>query len=223
MPRHARIVVPGLPHHITQRGNGRQDVFDVDSDRLLFLDLLAEYSHRYRLEIWGYCLMSNHFHLIAVPLEENSAARTLRRLEADYARYLNVRRRAPGHLWQARFYSAPMELPACWCALAYVERNPVRAGIVEQAEAYPWSSAAARLQCGWLPPWLRLAEWSRVWTPAEWLALLGNQSADQSIGRQLQEATLSGHPLGEDLARRLEAELGKPLRHGKSGRPSKHA
>ena len=75
-----RIVVPGLPHHITQRGNGRQDVFDVDSDRLLFLDLLAEYSHRYHLEICGYCLMGNHFHPIAVPPEENSAARTLRRL-----------------------------------------------------------------------------------------------------------------------------------------------
>jgi putative transposase len=104
MPRRARIIVPGLPHHITQRGNGRQDVFDTDSDRQLFLDLLAEYSHRYLLEIWGSCLMTNHFHLIAVPQQDNSAARALRRLEADYARYLNVRRHAPGHLWQARFY-----------------------------------------------------------------------------------------------------------------------
>jgi putative transposase len=99
--------VPGLPHHIAQRGNGGQDVLDVDSDCLLFLDLFAEYSHRYHLEICGYCPMSNHFHPIAVLLEENSAARTLRRLGADYARYLwempsNIPRKCLGRARVAR-------------------------------------------------------------------------------------------------------------------------
>ena len=117
MPGRARIIVPGVPHHFTQRGNGRQPVFDVESDRRLFLDLLAEYSARYWLDVWGYCLMTNHFHLLAVPQRDASAAGALGRLEADYARYLNVRRRAPGHLWQARFFSAPLELPQCWRAL----------------------------------------------------------------------------------------------------------
>src|SRR5215467_9003317 len=129
MPRSKRIVVPGLPHHITQRGNGRADVYDSDSDRTVFLDLLASYSRQYRLTVWGYCLMSNHFHLIAVPSHEDSIAKVIGRLEADYARYLNVRRGASGHLWQARYHSVPMDLPYCWRALAYVERNPVRAGM----------------------------------------------------------------------------------------------
>jgi hypothetical protein len=101
-----------------------------------------------------------------------------------------------------------MDLPACWRALAYVERNPVRAGIVERAETYPCSSTAARLRRNPLPPWLQLAEWSRAWTGAEWLDLLGDQSAGRSIRRQLQEATLGGHPLGEELARRWRRSAG---------------
>ena len=99
MPRSKRIVVPGLPHHITQRGNGCASVFDSDDDRVVFLDLLAAYSRQYQLTVWGYCLMSNHFHLIAVPFQEDAPAKVLGRLEADYARYLNVRRGTSGHLW----------------------------------------------------------------------------------------------------------------------------
>jgi REP-associated tyrosine transposase len=118
MPRSKRIVVPGLPHHITQRGNGRANVFDSDHDRTVFLDLLARYSAEYRLALWGYCLMSNHFHLVAVPAHADAAAKVLGRLEADYARYLNVRRRTSGHLWQASYYSVPMDAPHCWRALA---------------------------------------------------------------------------------------------------------
>jgi hypothetical protein len=72
MPRSKRIVVPGLPHHITQRGNGRANVFDCDQDRVVFLDLLASYSQQYGLSLWGYCLMSNHFHLVAVPAHEGN-------------------------------------------------------------------------------------------------------------------------------------------------------
>ena len=115
-----------------------------------------------------------------------------------------------------------MDLPACWRALAYVDRNPVRAGIVEGAETHPWSSAAARPGRGPLAPWLQLTEWNRSWTPSGWRPHLGNEFADQSIRQQLQEATLGGLPLGEELARRLEAELGKPMDRGKSGRPSKN-
>jgi putative transposase len=87
MPRSKRIVVPGIPHHITQRGNGRARVFDSDQDRAVFLDLLAGYSQQYGLAIWGYSLMSNHFHLIAVPSHDGCPAKVLGRLEADYARF----------------------------------------------------------------------------------------------------------------------------------------
>src|SRR5712692_9304183 len=92
MPRRARIVVPGLAHHITQRGNNQQNVFDTSFDRKLFLEMLAAHASKHGLAIWGYCLMANHFHLIASPETPDSPARTLRRLLADYARYLNARR-----------------------------------------------------------------------------------------------------------------------------------
>jgi hypothetical protein len=100
-------------------------VFDCDQDRLVFLDLLASYSKQYGLSLWGYCF-SNHFHLVAVPAHEGVTAKVLGRLEADYARFLNVRRRTGGHLWQARYHSVAMESPHCWRALAY-DRTQSRA------------------------------------------------------------------------------------------------
>jgi len=221
MPRTKRIVVPGLPHHITQRGNGRANVFDSDDDRVVFLDLLAAYSLQYRLTIWGYCLMSNHFHLIAVPSHEDAAAKALGRLEADYARYVNVRRRTSGHLWQARYHSVPMDSNYCWRALAYVERNPVRAGMTSAAANYPWSSAQARLGMTPTPAWLDLNPWAQEWTPNEWLKRLGDDNCDEVTRVELQEATLGGHPLGAALSERLERELGRRLHRGKMGRPPK--
>jgi putative transposase len=221
MPRSKRIVVPGLPHHITQRGNGRAVVFDSDDDRIVFLDLLAGYSRQHRLTLWGYCLMSNHFHLIAVPSNEDVTAKVLGRLEADYARYVNIRRRTSGHLWQACYHSVPMDLPYCWRALAYVERNPVRAGMVAAASDYPWSSAASRLGLTRAPAWLDLEPWTRQWNREEWLQMLGDDSCEEIMRVELQEATLSGCPLGARLVERLEKELGRRLRRGKTGRPRK--
>ncbi len=136
MARFARVVAVGPPHHVTQRGNNRQVVFQSDQDRALYLKLLREQSARRRLSIWGYCLMDNHVHLIAAPLSEESLARALRQTHADYARYANVKRGAVGHFWQNRYFSCPMEDGHCWTALAYVERNPVRAGKVQEAELY---------------------------------------------------------------------------------------
>ena len=214
-------MVPGLPHHITQRGNGRANVFDCDQDRTVFLDLLAGYAQQYGLSIWGHCLMSNHFHLVAVPAHEDAAAKVLGRLESDYARFLNVRRRTSGHLWQARYHSVVMEPPYCWRALAYVERNPVRAGMASAAMDYPWSSAAARMGTTVAPAWLELGPWARAWSRQEWLQLLTDENGDGIMRVELQEATLSGHPLGQALVERMEKELGRRLRRGKAGGPRK--
>lgn len=187
----------------------------------MFLDLLANYSLQYGLSVWGYCLMSNHFHLVAVPSHESSAAKVLGRLEADYARFLNVRRRTSGHLWQARYHSVAMDSPHCWRALAYVERNPVRAGMTLTAVDYPWSSAAGRVGAALAPAWLDLDRWSQQWTKAEWLRVLSDTTDDEITRVDLQEATLSGHPLGQALVERLEKELNRRLRRGKAGRPPK--
>lgn len=217
------MAIPKIPHHITQRGNNRQPVFDSGSDCAVFLNLMGRYASRYGVAILGYCLMPNHFHLVAVPEEADSMAKTIGRLEADYARYVNVRRNAGGHLWQARFFSVPMDSQYCVKALAYVERNPVRAGIVERAEEYGWSSAAARLGLSEVPEWLRLESWRREWTVEEWRRVLNYGVEERTFGKELRDASMGGNPLGARLIARLEWTLGRPLRPGKAGRPRKWA
>ncbi len=220
MPRFARVVAVGTPHHVTQRGNNRQAVFQSDQDRVLYLKLLRERSERHHLRIWGYCLMDNHVHLIAAPLSEDSLARTLRQAHADYARYANVRRNATGHLWQNRYFSCPMDDGYCWTALAYVERNPVRAGKAHEAGQYAWSSARAHLAGRDLTGWLDLAEWSKAYSPERWHEVLRTTVEEEAKWERIREATRTGRPLGEagfilELEQRLHRRLApeKPGRH----------
>src|SRR6476469_9326568 len=111
MPRQRRVVLPGRPHHITQRGNNRRDVFFEDRDRELYLSLLREYIAKYQVQILGYCLMTNHVHLIAVPADATGPAKAIGRVHNDYARWLPIRRRESGHLWQNRFFSFLWRMP----------------------------------------------------------------------------------------------------------------
>lgn len=197
MPRRPRIVRPDAPHHITQRGDGRQPIFDTDDDRRLFLRLLTKHAIRHELEIWGYCLMPDHFHLIAVPRNAGSIAGTLRQLQGDYARYINLRRDNTGHLWQARYASTPMDEANTWRALAYIERNPVRAEIAEQAELFPWSSAPVHYGIQSPPAWLNVTAWRSHWKPAQWRRLLRESKDDPSFAKQFHAATATGRPMGE--------------------------
>jgi len=130
MSRIARVVAVGLPHHITQRGNYRQDVFGSDADRITYLGLISEYCKPARLRLIGYCLMTNHVHLIAVPEREDSLARGVGQAHCRYAHCVHARRHTTGHLWQNRFYSTVMDETHLLWAMRYVERNPVRAGMV---------------------------------------------------------------------------------------------
>jgi putative transposase len=146
MPRVARIVVPNVPHHVTQRGNNRQEVFFVDDDRRAYLKTLAEQCRKHGVRVLGYCLMTNHVHLIAVPATADALARAIGRAHWLYARYVNRLHRRSGHLWQNRFYSSAMDEDHCLLAMRYAERNPIRAGLCRIARRYRWSSAAAH--CG---------------------------------------------------------------------------
>jgi len=139
--RRARVTIPGLPHHITQRGNRRTNIFLEAEDRHLNLELLREYSQRHRLRLWAYNLMTNHTHLIAVPETESAMSRTMRDTHGAYASMFNRKYRSTGHLWQARFYSSVLDDEHLGHAIRYVEHNPVRAGMAHRAEDYPWSSA----------------------------------------------------------------------------------
>ncbi len=145
MPRRNRCVLPGIAHHITQRGVNRCQTFSSDDDRQTYLRLLKLNLEDSGVNVLGWCLMSNHTHLVAVPAREDSLSVLFRRVHGRYAQYYNARTARTGHLWQNRFFACPLDHDHLWTALAYVERNPVRAAIVPRAGDYTWSSAVAHL------------------------------------------------------------------------------
>lgn len=223
MPRLSRVVIPGAPHHITQRGNNRQPVFFSADDRRFYLELLGLHAERSGVRILGYCLMTNHVHLVAVPEEETSLARVLRHAHAEYSLAVNRSRRRSGHVWQNRYFSCPMSETHLLCALRYVELNPVRAGMAAEATDWPWSSARSHtsptasdgvLCCDWI-------EYFRGWNHAEWAEILaaGMTEAERNAVRR---STHTGEPLGsQEYVTTLERKLGRRLRVGGPGRPRK--
>jgi putative transposase len=135
-----------MPHHVTQRGNRRERVFFTEGDRNVYLEWLREYATRNGVGVLAYCLMTNHVHLVVVPATKDGLHRTLRPLHTRYAQRINRSRNWKGHIWQGRYFSSALDAPFLLAAIRYVERNPVRARMIDWAEEYPWSSAAAH--CG---------------------------------------------------------------------------
>jgi putative transposase len=172
MPRFARAIAVGSPHHVTQRGTDRECVFFTRADREVYLDLLRTCARDARLRILAYCLMPNHIHLVAVPDEPDSLATALRRAHGRYAVYLNARRGRTGHLWQNRFYSCALDAAHLSVALRYVERNPLRAALAERIDQYPWSSAAAHLSGRDLRDILDMSFWQDRGAAEDWRCLL---------------------------------------------------
>jgi putative transposase len=206
MPRLARRVAPGIPHHITQRGTDRQRVFLAEYDRRVYLNLLCANAASAGVRILAYCLMPNHIHLVAVPEEPDSLAIALRRTHGRYAQYFNARKLRSGHLWQNRFFSCAMDRPHLWAALRYVERNPVRAGLVERPEQFAWSSAAAHLGERDRFQILDLSFWQEVGGLPVWRDLLA-QPEDTAALKQIRRATHSGQPLGDEEFKKHLARL----------------
>jgi putative transposase len=145
MARIARLVVPGVPHHVTQRGNRRGTTFFGDDDYRLYRALLAESAAKAGAEVWAYCLMPNHVHVILVPSDADGLRRTFAELHRRYTAHVNARNRWTGHLWQGRFGSAAMDEAHLFAAARYVSLNPVRARLAARAEDWSWSSARAHL------------------------------------------------------------------------------
>src|SRR5215831_4203837 len=136
MARLARVVVPGMPHHITQRGNRRQTTFFCDDDYHAYLELMAHWCRQCHVDIWAYCLMPNHVHLIAVPESEAGLRQAIGEAHRRYTRRINFRERWRGHLWQGRFGSFVMDEPYLLAAARYIELNPVRARLALDAGQY---------------------------------------------------------------------------------------
>jgi putative transposase len=221
MPRVARIVIPGVPHHVTQRGNNRQDVFFTDDDRGVYLRLLGRHSQEFGLQVLGYCLMTNHVHLVAVPEDEESLAKAIGRTDFVYTQYVNRLHGRCGHLWQNRFRSCALDEAHLCAAVRYVELNPVRAGMVRAPWRYRWSSAAAHCGEGGDAGFLDLAPWRERWTPEEWKDLLREGCSEEDV-QALRLSTSRGRPLGTDsFLSKVEAQLGRRLRPLPVGRPRK--
>ena len=195
MARLPRVVIADVAHHVTQRGNARQVIFGGHPDRLAYLELLRQHCALYRLPLLGYCLMSNHVHLIVIPRAAHSLAQALKHTHGRYAAYWNARQSSSGHVWQGRFYSCPLDDSHLWTALRYVELNPVRAGMAAAAAQWKWSSVAAHCGASLAAPLLEMDLWRKRWTAAEWRSYLaaGESSAEVAALRQF---THTGRPLG---------------------------
>ena len=221
MPRLARTVAVGCAHHITQRGNNRQDVFFVDDDRDVYLELLREQAEKYRLDIVGYCLMANHVHIVAMPQAEDSLAKAVGRAHFRYTQYINRFHKRSGHLWQGRFYSCPLDERHFWLAMRYVELNPVRAKICRKAWRYEWSSAAVHVDGKGRSELLDLRRWYGMISAEQWRNQL-NAGMDEIELCRLRVNTHTGRPLGSDsFLSKLERLLGRRVRPLPVGRPKR--
>jgi putative transposase len=220
MPRIARLVCPGVPHHVTQRGNRRSQVFFSDADYRSYLSWLHFDAKRYGAEVLAYCLMSNHVHLVLVPHDKQSIEYILRHLHMRYAQRANRQNGWNGHLWQGRYFSSPLDEPHLWVALRYVELNPVRAGLSARAEDYNWSSALAHCNARSEPVLSRDPKWTRQLEAIDdwssWLASGVDQSAVERIRRMTASGMACGSPQFVEL---LQSRTGRNLVRRPSGRP----
>jgi putative transposase len=214
MARKPRVVIPNFPHHITQRGNRRQKTFFSDDDYKAYLQTVAIEKKSAGVDIWAYCLMPNHVHLVAVPETADSLATLFRSAHRQYTRRINFREGWRGHLWQERFHSFVMDEKHLAAAVRYVELNPVRASLCDQPEHWKWSSANAHLAgrddllVSSAPMLERFPNWPKY--------LAGPTGSEQEKIIRLHSRT--GRPAGDEVfVRKLEALTGRNLWPSKPG------
>ena len=217
MPRRNRCIVPGLPCHVTQRGVNRCETFSSVQDRQAYLRLVRENMQDAHTRILGWCVMTNHVHLVAIPERDDSLAILLRRVHGRYAQYYNTHFGRTGHLWQSRFFACVLGPEHLWTALAYVDRNPLRAGMVRDAADYRWSSAAAHLSGVDGDGLLDTGWWREMGRGVDWATALEDENQESTAA--LRNCTYAGRPYGsESLVRELAKRFGRCWTRG---RPTK--
>jgi putative transposase len=214
MARLARVVVPDHPHHVTQRGNGRARTFFDDRDYALYRDLLAENCRAADVEVWAWCLMPNHVHLILVPSDPDGLRRALARVHRRYAGVIQARRKRSGHFWQGRFGAVAMDEEHLAAALRYVSLNPVRARLAARPQDWRWSSTSAHLRgkddgvTALAPIRDRFPRFADLLASEPEADMFARLRAAESIGR----------PIGDDgFLAGIERLTGRPLKPGKRG------
>lgn len=222
MPRAPRIVIPGIPLHVVQRGNNRRNCFESDKDFRLYLRCLGSAASAYGVKIHAYVLMSNHVHILVTPSERQSVSKMMQQIGRGYVRYFNDTYSRTGTLWEGRFFSSVVEcddyLLACQ---RYIELNPVRANIVQDPGDYPWSSYAAN----GLGEVNQIIEPHRIWIELgidqpERLANYRRLFRDGGDEHVFRRAIQKGLPVGtSSWASALEAKHNIRFSSGRRGRP----
>jgi putative transposase len=214
MARLARVVAPGYPHHVTQRGTRRQNTFFCEDDYADYRHLMAEFCGKCGTDVWAYCLMPNHVHMIMVPRDTDGLRCAMGEAHRRYTRKINLREGWRGHLWQERFHSFVMDEPHLLAAARYVETNPVRAGLCPQAEHWAWSSASAHLR-GQDDELVRVAP--LLGMISDWGTYL-RASNDAALPEAIHRHARTGRPLGADaFVAELERSLHRTLRPRRRG------
>ena len=217
MPRIARLIAPGIPHHVTQRGNRRMETFFCDGDYRAYLALMAEWCRKFNVAILAYCLMPNHVHLIAVPETEEGLRHAIGEAHRRYSVMINRRQKWTGHLWQGRFSSFPMDEAYLLAAVKYIEMNPVRARLAADPYAWEWSSARAHAD-GKDDSLVRVSPLLEM--VGDWKLFLSDADAEDADKIRRHERT--GRALGDDpFLESLEGMLMRTVKCLKAGRKKK--
>jgi putative transposase len=220
MPRIARAVATGFPHHIVQKGNNREAVFFNQEDRAVYLFLLKRYSEKWDTPVSCYCLMNNHVHLVARPSSKGCLQKMMQGVTLCYTQHINRKYGRTGRLWESRYHSSIVDDEAyLWAVARYIEQNPVRAAIVENSEDFPHSSAPAHF--GLVQDPVLGENLFPENQRADYIKFVGSPIPVQQI-EEIRQSTRTGRPLGtEEFVREIESRLGKRLVALPVGRPRK--
>ncbi len=215
MARMARVVLPGLPHHVLQRGVRSMPLFADAADHHTYLRLLAQFTTQQQVQVWAWCLMTNHSHLVLLPAQADGLARAVGETHRRYTRMVNFRAGVRGHLFQERFHSFPIQEDQHLLAVVrYVERNPVRAGLVSHTADYRWSSARHHVR-GMVDPLIQTNP-MRELVP-DWASFLEDREDHLDVIRY---HVRTGRPWGTvDWIRQREQQLGRSLLPRRGGWP----
>jgi len=219
MARLARYVIPGVAHHVTQRGNGRQQTFFSDADYGAYRDLLAQHCSAHGVAVWSWVLMPNHVHLVLVPEHSDALRAALSKVHRAYAGRIHAREKRTGHFWQGRFGCVAMDEAHLLAAIRYVALNPARARLVARATDWRWSSVHALLDPGHGDGLTGTAPvLARVPNIASWL----ETDDDDGMNTALRRAETTGRPIGSDpFLERIKAAVGRDPKPGKRGPKAK--
>jgi putative transposase len=221
MARRLRCFLSGYPYHVVNRGNQKMNIFWDDIDRRVYLKLLRKQCVEHNVRIWAYSLMPNHVHHVAFPDRDWAVSDAFHRIFGEYARYFNTRYEKVGHVFQGRFKAPVLDESHLYNAVAYVERNPVRAGMVRYAEDYRWSSAAAH--CGLREDPVLSLDVPFLHAIPDWHEYLLEKDDPEAL-KFIRDRSRTEQPCAsESFTKQLEEKLGYPLLPRKRGPKKKDA